>query len=87
VLHDQVDQQALRVLAEGHGPDIAVICFFITARFAEQNDRNSFIDAVLEQTSTLLGEPLAPSLSAATKEAHLMDSLARAAQQSGTARR
>lgn len=54
--------------------------FFITARFAGQSNRGAFTDAMLEQLADLLGEPMPAYLTEATRDAHLLDTLTRAAQ-------
>ncbi|MDF5755052.1 hypothetical protein [Spongiactinospora sp. TRM90649] len=61
-------------------PGIQVVSFFITARLAGQGDRNAFADVVLEQALEITGEPMPVLLSDATREAHLLASLTRAAQ-------
>ncbi|MFD7553812.1 hypothetical protein ACFV9E_04640 [Streptomyces sp. NPDC059835] len=48
-----------------------IISFFVTARLSAQSDREAFLDVVIEQLATLLGEPLPPYLTAATRAAHL----------------
>jgi len=53
--------------------------FFITARLAAQNDRNAFIENVLEQLLALLGEAMPPLLTDSTSEANLLARLADAA--------
>ena len=60
--------------------DVRVVSFFITGRFAGHDNRVGFIDNVLEQLATLLGEPLPPFLNELTKEAHLLGMLSDAAQ-------
>jgi tetratricopeptide (TPR) repeat protein len=59
---------------------VRVVAFFVTARYAGQNDRVAFSEVVLEQLAELLGEPLPLLLTDATREAHLLGLLARAAQ-------
>ncbi|QUQ64595.1 hypothetical protein [Kutzneria sp. CA-103260] len=61
-------------------PGVRIVSFFITARLAAQNDRGAFVENVLEQLLALLGEPMPPFLSAATREAHLLARLADAAE-------
>ncbi|MEV0676348.1 hypothetical protein AB0I60_07460 [Actinosynnema sp. NPDC050436] len=56
-----------------------VVSFFITARLAGQADRTAFVDNVLEQLLTLLGEEVPPFLTPATREAHLLGLLEEAA--------
>lgn len=58
---------------------VRVVPFFITARFAAQNDRIAFTDVVLEQLSELLGEGVAGFLTESTREAHLLRLLSEAA--------
>lgn len=54
---------------------VRVVSFFITSRFASQDDRNAFIENVLEQLATLLGEPIPAYLTDSTKDAHLLGML------------
>jgi len=61
-------------------PGARVVSFFITARFAGQNNRGSFADAVLEQLADLLREPMPGFLTEATRDPHLLGMLAQAAQ-------
>lgn len=61
-------------------PGVRVVSFFITARLAAQNDRNAFIDNVLEQLVTILGQDLPPLLTESTREAHLLGLLTEAAE-------
>ncbi|MEU4524769.1 hypothetical protein AB0F52_39375 [Amycolatopsis sp. NPDC024027] len=64
-----------------HPPEgVRVVSFFITARLAAQNDRNAFIDNVMEQLLTVLGETLPPFLTESNREAHLLGLLAEAAE-------
>ncbi|ROP37210.1 NACHT domain-containing protein [Saccharothrix texasensis] len=58
-------------------PAVRVVSFFITARFSDQNRRQGFVEAILEQLATLLDEPLPPL--ASTSEAHLLGMLDEAA--------
>ena len=60
-------------------PAIRVVSFFITARFAGQADRVAFSDIVLEQLLDLLGEPRPTFLTEATRDAHLLGAMTRAA--------
>jgi tetratricopeptide (TPR) repeat protein len=60
-------------------PGIRIVSFFITARWAGQNDRVAFAEVLIEQLAELLDEPLPPLLTEATREAHLLSMLARAA--------
>ncbi|ATL29176.1 hypothetical protein [Streptomyces formicae] len=67
-----------------HPPEgVRVVPFFITARLAAQNDRSAFVHVVLEQLSELIGEPVPPQLTEATREAHLLRLFGRAAQECG----
>ncbi|MEU0071255.1 hypothetical protein ABZ027_17165 [Streptomyces sp. NPDC006332] len=52
-------------------PGTRIVSFFITARLAAQNDREAFLDVVIEQLASLLGEPISPFMTAATRAAHL----------------
>ncbi|WP_333754119.1 trypsin-like peptidase domain-containing protein [Streptomyces sp. IBSBF 3352] len=60
-------------------PGIRVVSFFVTARFARQDDRVAFAEAVLEQTLALLGQPVPPLLTETTRDAHLLAKLNEAA--------
>lgn len=60
-------------------PGAEIVSFFVTARLAAQDDRNAFIDNVLEQLLALLGETVPPLLTASTREAHLLARLSDAA--------
>ncbi|MEU3163780.1 hypothetical protein [Streptosporangium sp. NPDC006930] len=59
---------------------VRIVSFFITARLAGQGDRIAFTDVILEQVLELIGEPMPTLLSDATRDAHLLGSLARAAR-------
>lgn len=61
-------------------PGIRVVSFFITARFASQDNRGAFIENVLEQLATLLGEPMPAYLTDSTRDAHLLGMLSDAAR-------
>lgn len=64
-----------------HPPEnVRIVSFFVTARFASQNDRGAFIENVLEQLATLLGEPLSACLTDSTRDAHLLGLLSDAAR-------
>lgn len=58
---------------------VRTVSFFITARLAGQADRRAFSDVVLEQLLEILGESMPPLLTNATREAHLLGALERAA--------
>jgi tetratricopeptide (TPR) repeat protein len=61
-------------------PGVRVVSFFVTARLAGQGDRVAFADVILEQVLELIGEPMPMLLTDATRDAHLLGSLARAAR-------
>ncbi|MCC8246971.1 hypothetical protein [Saccharothrix luteola] len=63
-------------------PCVRVVSFFVTARLAGQSDRTAFVDNVLEQLLTILGEDLPPFLTPATREPHLLGLLDEAAHAS-----
>lgn len=53
-------------------PGVRIVPFFVTARWAAQNDAAAYLDVVLEQLAELAAEPLPALLTAATREAHLL---------------
>ncbi|MEU8758182.1 hypothetical protein [Streptomyces sp. NPDC048659] len=53
-------------------PGVRIVAFFVTARWAAQNDAAAFLDVVLEQLAELAAEPLPALLTAATRQAHLL---------------
>ena len=57
---------------------VRIISFFVTARLAGQGDRVAFCDVILEQALELIGEPMPVMLTDATRDGHLLGSLARA---------
>lgn len=61
-------------------PGVRVVSFFVTARLAGQSDRTAFVDNVLEQLLTILGDALPPFLTPATREPHLLGLLDEAAR-------
>jgi tetratricopeptide (TPR) repeat protein len=61
-------------------PGVRIVSFFITARFAGQDDRHGFADVVLEQLAEVLGQPLPAYLTEATREPHLLELLAASAR-------
>ncbi|HET8660715.1 MAG TPA: hypothetical protein VFM55_17140 [Micromonosporaceae bacterium] len=61
-------------------PGVQVVSFFVTARYAGQNDRVAFAEVVLEQLAALLGQSMPAYLTEATREAHLLRMLADAAE-------
>jgi tetratricopeptide (TPR) repeat protein len=60
-------------------PAVCVISFFVTARFAAQNDRNAFLDLVIEQLAVLLDEQVPEHLTPATRASHFWAALDAAA--------
>lgn len=61
-------------------PGVRIVSFFVTSRYAGQNDRAAFTDVVLEQVAEMLGQSMPAFLTAATREAHLLGMLAAAAE-------
>jgi tetratricopeptide (TPR) repeat protein len=61
-------------------PGVRVVSFFITARYASQNDRIAFTDLVIEQLCDLLGEAL-PPLTDSTRDTQFLGLLHQAAEQ------
>ncbi|MEQ6028096.1 hypothetical protein SOM70_36700 [Streptomyces salinarius] len=61
-------------------PAVRVVPFFVTARFAAQNDRIAFTDVVLEQLGEILGEDPVAFLTPSTRDAHLLRLLGEAAE-------
>ncbi|MEV7278558.1 hypothetical protein [Streptomyces sp. NPDC093111] len=53
-------------------PGVRIVPFFVTARWAAQNDAAAYLDVVLEQLAELAAEPLPALLTAATRQAHLL---------------
>ncbi|MFG2593652.1 hypothetical protein [Streptomyces sp. NPDC048438] len=67
-------------------PGTRVVSFFITARLAAQNDREAFLDVVIEQLAALLGEPVPQSLTPTNRPSHLwalLDAASVACQRQG----
>jgi tetratricopeptide (TPR) repeat protein len=60
-------------------PDVRVISFFVTARYAAQSDRVAFADVLLEQLAELLNRPIPGYLTDATRDCHLLHLLTDAA--------
>jgi hypothetical protein len=58
---------------------VQVAAFLVTARLGAQDTREAFTDVVLEQLAELLGQDL-PSLTATTRDAHLLGMLEQAAE-------
>src|ERR1035441_8614961 len=58
---------------------VRIVSFFITARLAAQDTRESFIQVLLEQLAALLGQSLPAVLPEATQEAYLLGLLSQAA--------
>ena len=61
-------------------PGVRIVSFFVTSRYAGQNNRAAFTDVVLEQVAEMIGQPMPAFLTAATREAHLLGMLAAAAE-------
>ncbi len=57
-------------------PGVQVVSFFVTARYAGQNDRIAFTDVVLEQLAELLGQSMPAYLPEATRDSHFLMMLA-----------
>ncbi|MGB3439116.1 MAG: hypothetical protein WBA97_10230 [Actinophytocola sp.] len=55
-------------------PAVRLVSFFITARFASQNDRVSFGDNLIEQLAAILGVPM-PQTTDSTRDMHLLGML------------
>lgn len=64
-------------------PGARVVSFFVTARYAGQDNRGAFTDVVMEQLAELLGQPMPAYLTEATRESHLLRMLTEAARQCG----
>ncbi|MET0495149.1 MAG: trypsin-like peptidase domain-containing protein [Actinoplanes sp.] len=60
-------------------PGVQLVAFFITARFAGQDNRIAFTDVVLEQLADLLGDSVPAFLTEATRDGHLLRLLDEAA--------
>ncbi|MFI7602922.1 hypothetical protein [Actinoplanes sp. NPDC049681] len=60
-------------------PGVRIVSFFVTARYASQNDRASFVDVVAEQLAEILGRPTPRFASAATRESSLLTLVRQAA--------
>lgn len=61
-------------------PGVRVVSFFVTARLSSQSNRTAFIDNLMEQLLTILGESLPPFLADSTREPHLLGLLSDAAE-------
>ena len=61
-------------------PAVDIVSFFVTARFAGQDNRVAFTEVVLEQLAAMLGQDIPPLLTPATREGHLLRMLAEAAE-------
>jgi hypothetical protein len=64
-------------------PGARMVSFFVTARYAGQDNRGAFTDVVMEQLAELLGQPMPACLTEATRESHLLRMLTEAARQCG----
>ncbi|GHE05638.1 tetratricopeptide repeat protein [Streptomyces alanosinicus] len=63
-----------------HPPEgVHLVPFFITGRFAGQNDRIGFCDVVMEQLAAFLGQPMPTQVTDATREGHLLSLIDEAA--------
>lgn len=58
---------------------VRVVSFFITGRLAGQGDRAAFADVLLEQLLELTGDPMPTLVTDATRDAHFLSSVSRAA--------
>ncbi|MEV0561012.1 trypsin-like peptidase domain-containing protein [Dactylosporangium sp. NPDC050588] len=75
-----VGKSALMAWFVLHPPQgVRIVSFFVTARLARQDDSVAFADVVLEQLLTLLGHPVPPLLTEATRESFLLTKLDEAA--------
>ncbi|MFF3646678.1 hypothetical protein [Streptomyces sp. NPDC002564] len=64
-----------------HPPEgVHLVPFFVTGRFAGQNDRIGFCDVVMEQLAAFLGRPMPAQVTDATREGHLLSLLDEAAR-------
>lgn len=61
-------------------PGVRIVSFFITARLAGQSDRVAYVENVLEQLVTLLGQQMPGYLTESNREAHLLGLLEEAAE-------
>ncbi len=59
---------------------VRLVSFFITARYAAQNDRNAFIENLTEQLLALLGQEWPPGLGRSRYESNLLGLLTEAAE-------
>ncbi|MFE5889601.1 hypothetical protein ACFQ6E_11795 [Streptomyces sp. NPDC056462] len=57
-----------------------IVSFFITRRFPGQSDHGAFLNVVIEQLATLLGEPIPPNLVPESRPAHFLELLDAAAK-------
>jgi tetratricopeptide (TPR) repeat protein len=65
---------------------VQIVSFFVTARYASQNDRAAFVDNSIEQLSALLNRELAYPVTSSTKENYfywLLDEAAEACRSTG----
>lgn len=58
---------------------VRIVSFFITARLAAQDTREAFLEVVLEQLASLLGQELPPVLPEATRDAYFLNLMREAA--------
>jgi hypothetical protein len=57
-----------------------IVSFFITRRFPGQSDHGAFLNVVIEQLATLLGEPIPSNLVPESRPAHFLELLDAAAK-------
>jgi hypothetical protein len=62
-------------------PGVQIISFFVTARWRGQDNRDAFIDSLLEQLADLLRKTIPAYLTEATREIHMLHMLVQAAEQ------
>lgn len=60
-------------------PGTRIVSFFITARFAAQNNREAFLKVVIEQLATHLGRPMPPDMNDHNSDSTLWEMLDTAA--------
>ncbi|MEV1246426.1 hypothetical protein, partial [Nonomuraea sp. NPDC049750] len=68
-------------------PEVRVVSFFITSRYAGHSDRRAFLEVVIEQLAELVGEPMPALLTEATQSGwfnRLLKAAAQSCRRSGT---
>ena len=64
-----------------HPPtSVQIVSFFVTARWAGQDDKNGFLDVVMPQLAEIAGQPMPASLTEATRFAEFLALLGQAAE-------